>query len=152
MRADVLVNNVGVYPAGDILHARSGAFRVALETHFFGCLSTCRAFVPAVLEAGYGRVVNVSGGYSSFGEKLGGPAAYCASKAALNALTVKLAREVRGDVKVNAACPGWVRTRMGGPQATGPMERGADTIVRRATRSRRGPHGGFFRGRRRIPW
>lgn len=75
------------------------------------------------------------------------------SKAALNALTVKLAEEVRGgDVTVNAVCPGWVRTRMGGPSATVSIEDGADTIAWLATLPAGGPNGGFFRERRRIPW
>jgi NAD(P)-dependent dehydrogenase (short-subunit alcohol dehydrogenase family) len=64
-----------------------------------------------MMQRGYGRVVNVS-----FGEGLG-PAAYAVSKAALNALTVKVSQAVHGDVKVNAMCPGWVRTDMGGSGA-----------------------------------
>jgi NAD(P)-dependent dehydrogenase (short-subunit alcohol dehydrogenase family) len=72
--------------------------------------------------------------------------------AALNALTLRLAREVRGDVKVNAVCPGWVRTRMGGPGATVSLADGADTIVWLATLPRSGPNGGFFRERKRIAW
>jgi NAD(P)-dependent dehydrogenase (short-subunit alcohol dehydrogenase family) len=70
----------------------------------------------------------------------------------LNAFTVKLAAELRGDVKVNAVCPGWVRTRMGGRNASRSVEEGADTIVWLATLPARGPSGGFFRDRKRIPW
>ena len=72
--------------------------------------------------------------------------------AALNALTLKLANEVRGDVKVNAGCPGWVRTRMGGEAATSSLEEGADTIVWLATLPASGPSGGFYRHRRLVPW
>jgi NAD(P)-dependent dehydrogenase (short-subunit alcohol dehydrogenase family) len=108
--------------------------------------------MPATLEAGYGRVVNVSSGYGSFGEGLEGRAAYSLSKAALDALTLKLAAEVRGDVKVNAACPGWVRTRMGGSGTRRSVEKGAETIVWLATLPAGGRNGGFFRDRRRIPW
>jgi NAD(P)-dependent dehydrogenase (short-subunit alcohol dehydrogenase family) len=71
----------------------------------------------------------------------------------LNALTCILADELRGaDLKVNAACPGWVRTEMGGPEAPRTPAEGADTIVWLATLPRRGPSGGFFRDRKRIPW
>jgi NAD(P)-dependent dehydrogenase (short-subunit alcohol dehydrogenase family) len=105
-----------------------------------------------MVKRGYGRVVNVSSGYGAFAEGLEGPAPYSVAKAALNALTMKLAREVKGDVKVNAACPGWVRTRMGGPQANSSPEEGADTIVWLATLPARGPNGGFFRRRKQIPW
>ncbi|HVP15230.1 MAG TPA: SDR family NAD(P)-dependent oxidoreductase [Terriglobales bacterium] len=152
VRVDVLVNNAGIYPPGAVLDTDPGTFREVMETNFFGALWTCRAFVPAMLDAGYGRVVNVSSGSGSFGEGLDGPAAYCVSKAALDALTVKLASESRGDVKVNAVCPGWVRTRMGGPGARRSVEKGAETIVWLATLPADGPNGGFFRDRKRIPW
>jgi len=66
-----------------------------------------------MMQCGYGRVVNLSSGGGSFGESLG-LAAYVVSKTALNALTVKVFQAVHGDVKVNAMCPGWVRTDMGG--------------------------------------
>jgi NAD(P)-dependent dehydrogenase (short-subunit alcohol dehydrogenase family) len=148
----VLVNNAGVYPEGTVLSAGWEAFRLALEVNFLGALRTCRAFLPAMIRAGYGRVVNVSSGYGSFEEGLEGPAAYSLSKAALNALTAKLASEVPGDVKVNAACPGWVRKRMGGAGATRSVEKGAETIVWLATLPAGGPSGGFFRDRRRIAW
>jgi NAD(P)-dependent dehydrogenase (short-subunit alcohol dehydrogenase family) len=157
LRVDVLVNNAAVNPAGTLLEAPAEAFREAIGTNFAGALWTCRAFVPAMVAAGYGRVVNVSSDYGSFGAGLEGPAAYSLSKAALNALTVKLASEVTDDVKVNAAHPGWVRTRMGGPAAQrSPAARSPEDaargIVWLATLSPRGPNGGFFRDHRRIPW
>ena len=157
IRVDVLVNNAAIYPQGALLEATAEEFRDTLATNFAGALWTCRAFVPTMLAVGYGRVVNVSSGYGSFTAGLEGPAAYSLSKAALNALTVKLAAEVRDDVKVNAADPGWVRTRMGGPEAlrspaAHSPEDAAAGIVWLATLSARGPNGGFFRNRRRIPW
>lgn len=149
---DVLVNNAAVYPGGSLLSASPEALRDAFETNFWGAAWTCRAWLPAMIERGHGRVVNVSSGYGSFAEGLEGPAAYALSKAALNALTLRLASEVSGDVKVNAACPGWVRTRMGGRGAPRSVEQGADTIVWLATLGRGGPNGGFFRDRERIAW
>jgi NAD(P)-dependent dehydrogenase (short-subunit alcohol dehydrogenase family) len=153
VRVDVLVNNAGVYPTGPALRMTTETLRETLNTNFFGAVWTCQAFMPAMLRAGYGRIVNVSSGYGAFAEDLEGPAAaYSISKAALNALTLRLAGEVRGNVKVNAVCPGWVRTRMGGPGATVSLAAGADTIVWLATLPRSGPNGGFFRERRRIGW
>jgi NAD(P)-dependent dehydrogenase (short-subunit alcohol dehydrogenase family) len=105
-----------------------------------------------MLARGYGRIVNVSSEWGSFAEGLGGPASYSLTKAALGALTVVTARSVRGDVKVNACSPGWVRTRMGGVDAALSPEEGADTIVWLATLPAKGPNGGFFRERRQIPW
>ena len=151
-RVDVLVNNAGVYPGGDLLGMPAGEIQEAMAINFLGALWTSRAWMPGMIRRGYGRVVNVSSGYGAFSEGLEGPAAYAVSKAALNALTVRLASEARGDVKVNAACPGWVRTRMGGPGATSSVEEGADTIVWLATLPGDGPSGGFFRRRRPIAW
>ncbi len=151
-QVDVLVNNAGVYPSGSLLAASPEVLQRTFETNFWGAVWTCRAWLPEMNERGYGRVVNVSSGYGSFEEGLEGPAAYALSKAALNALTLRLASEVSGDVKVNAVCPGWVRTRMGGSGATRSVEQGADTIVWLATLDRDGPNGGFFRDRERIGW
>jgi NAD(P)-dependent dehydrogenase (short-subunit alcohol dehydrogenase family) len=149
---DVLVNNAGVYRKGACLGVPLEAVRESLEVHLLGPLALCQALVPGMMQRGYGRVVNVSSGYGSFSEGLQGDAAYSISKAALNALTLKLAGEVRGDVKVNAACPGWVRTRMGGQNADRSVEEGADTIVWLATLPAGGPSGGIFRDRKPIAW
>jgi NAD(P)-dependent dehydrogenase (short-subunit alcohol dehydrogenase family) len=149
---DVLVNNAGVYHGGDSLHVPMDAVREAMEVHFFGPLALCQALVPGMVRRGYGRVVNVSSGFGALSDGLPGDAAYALSKAGLNALTIKVASEAGADVKVNAACPGWVRTRMGGEGATRSVEAGADTIVWLATLPSSGPSGEFFRDRARIPW
>jgi NAD(P)-dependent dehydrogenase (short-subunit alcohol dehydrogenase family) len=150
---DVLVNNAGVYPQGGMLEPNGlAAMEDALRVNFWGAFWCCQEFVPGMVERGFGRVVNVSSGYGSFGEGLDGPPAYCVSKAALNALTVKLAQEVKGDVKVNSVCPGWVRTRMGGAGAELAPEDAVGTIVWLATLPKQGPNGGFFRDREPVPW
>ena len=149
---DVLVNNAGIYSTGDSFTVAMSAVRESMAVHLFGPLALCRALVPGMVARGYGRVVNVSSGYGAFSSGLGPDTAYAISKAALNALTLKLAGEVRGDVKINAGCPGWVRTRMGGKSATSSIEEGADTIVWLATLPDSGPSGGFFRHRRPVPW
>jgi NAD(P)-dependent dehydrogenase (short-subunit alcohol dehydrogenase family) len=78
---------------------------------------------------------------------------YRVSKAGLNVLTRTLAQELapRG-IKVNSVCPGWVRTDMGGPNATRDVEHGASGIVWAATLPPAGPTNGFFRDGRPIPW
>jgi NAD(P)-dependent dehydrogenase (short-subunit alcohol dehydrogenase family) len=147
----VLVNNTGVYPTEGVFSMSEETLVMALEVNTVGPFRTCRALVPGMTQRGYGRVVNVSSGGGSFGEGLG-PAAYAVSKAALNALTVKVSQAVHGDVKVNAMCPGWVRTDMGGSGAPRSPEEAANTLVWLATLPADGPNGGFFRDREPILW
>jgi NAD(P)-dependent dehydrogenase (short-subunit alcohol dehydrogenase family) len=154
-RLDALVNNAAVYLDEDVsvFEVDEQTVRATLETNFYGPLAMCRAFIPVMQAQRYGRVVNVSSGAGQLSEMTGRSAAYKVSKAALNALTRIVADEVRhANVKVNAACPGWVRTSMGGPHAPRSVEQGADTIVWLATLPEEGPTGGFFRDRTPIPW
>jgi NAD(P)-dependent dehydrogenase (short-subunit alcohol dehydrogenase family) len=75
------------------------------------------------------------------------------SKTALNAATRTLAAELQGSgILVNAMCPGWVKTRMGGSSAPRTVAQGADTAVWLATLPDGGASGGFFRDRKPIPW
>lgn len=117
-----------------------------------GPLRLIRALAPKMIERKYGRIVNLSSGWGSFAEGMGGPGLYGVTKAALNALTVRLSKEFPASVKVNAMCPGWVRTRMGGQGATKSPDEGADTAVWLATLPDDGPTGGFFRDRKPIEW
>lgn len=150
---DVLVNNAAIYPAGDAAAIDLTALDQAWAVNARGPWLLCQAFVPGMRHRGYGRIVNVSSGGGSFAEGLAaGHAAYAVTKAALNALTVCLAYTLSGDVKVNAMCPGWVRTRMGGPAAPRSPETAAKTAVWLATLPRDGPSGGFFRDCKPIPW
>jgi NAD(P)-dependent dehydrogenase (short-subunit alcohol dehydrogenase family) len=77
--------------------------------------------------------------------------AYRVSKASLNALTRILARQIER-LRINAVCPGWVRTDMGGESASRSVEQGARGIVWAATLGSKGPHGGFFRDEKAIDW
>jgi len=152
---DVLVNNAGVYPEGDALSTSIDQLDQAWTVNTQGPWLMVKAFVPGMVERGYGRVVNVSSGSGSFGEGLdANHAAYAASKAALNALTMTLddALPDGPDVKVNSMGPGWVHTRMGGEAAPRTPEEGADTALWLAPLPEEGPSGGFFRDRERIPW
>jgi NAD(P)-dependent dehydrogenase (short-subunit alcohol dehydrogenase family) len=95
VQVDVLVNNAGVLGEAGLLDSTSGEWEAHVGVNLLGPAWTCQVFVPPMVRAGYGRVVNVSSGWGSFHEGLGGPAPYSITKAALNALTVTLAREVR---------------------------------------------------------
>ena len=149
---DILVNNAAVYPPGDLLTLDHAVLSEAFAVNTFGPLRLIQALAPAMVRRGWGRIVNLSSEYGALSDGLEGPAAYSLSKAALNAITLRLGRELPAAVKVNAMCPGWVNTRMGGAGAPRTPEEGADTAIWLATLPDGGPTGGFFRDRRPIPW
>jgi NAD(P)-dependent dehydrogenase (short-subunit alcohol dehydrogenase family) len=154
-RVDVLVNNAAVllFENEDALSIPADAYQRTFDTNVFGVVEVCRVFVPEMLRAGYGRVVNVSSGAGQLATMSTYAPAYSMSKTALNAFTWILASTYRGrGVLVNAVDPGWVRTDMGGPSAPRSSQQGADTIVWLATLPDNGPNGGFFRDRRPIEW
>ena len=148
---DILVNNAGILNHGSLLEADSD-FDSAMQVMVAAPLDLIRLCTPNWRQTGWGRIVNVSSGWGSFAEGLGGPGAYGVAKASLNALTMALPRDLPPGVKVNAMCPGWVRTRMGGSSASRTPEEGADTAVWLALLADDGPTGGFFRDRRPIDW
>ncbi len=108
---------------------------------------------PALVDLMQSFVHEVAAGVH---QKNGWPSnAYSVSKVGLNALTRVLARELASDkrgILVNAACPGWVRTRMGGSSAPRTPEQGARTPVWLSLLPEGGPNGGFFRDEKAIPW
>jgi NAD(P)-dependent dehydrogenase (short-subunit alcohol dehydrogenase family) len=82
-----------------------------------------------------------------------GPPAYQVSKAGLNAVTRTLAGELRREgILVNAVCPDWVATDIGGAGASRALREGAQGIVWAATLPHDGPSGGFFRDGKPLPW
>lgn len=153
-RLDVLVNNAAIdYDTWQrAVTADLGLVREAAETNLYGPWRTAIAFAPLLCASAHPRLVNVSSEAASLTNMGGGTPAYTASKTALNALTRMLAAELRADgVLVNAVCPGWVATDMGGPGGR-PVEEGAASVVYAATLPDDGPTGGFFRDGRPLPW
>jgi NAD(P)-dependent dehydrogenase (short-subunit alcohol dehydrogenase family) len=152
---DVLVNNAAVLrdEGVGIVELPADDLRTTFETNLFGPIAVSQAFAPGMVARGYGRIVNVSSEAGQLASMNTYAPAYSMSKAALNAFTRQLAAATRGSgVLVNSACPGWVRTAMGGPGAPRSVEEGADTIVWLATLGAKGPTGGFFSDRKSIPW
>ncbi len=154
----VLVNNAGFFPdpmpssgRAGILDAELDTLRRGFETNTLAPLRITQLLIP--LMNGWGRVVNVSSGMGQLSEMNGCCPGYRLSKTALNAVTRIFADELGGTgVKVNAVCPGWVRTDLGGPDADLSVEEGARGIVWAATLPDEGPSGGFFRHGEPIPW
>lgn len=149
---DILVNNAGVLDEGGVLSVSDAAWAHSQRVNLQAPFELIRALAPAMAQRGWGRIVNVSSGWGSFADGLTGPAAYSITKAGLNALTLVLSQELPKGVKVNAACPGWVATDMGGADAPRSPRKGAEGIVWLATLPDDGPTGGFFRDRKRIAW
>jgi NAD(P)-dependent dehydrogenase (short-subunit alcohol dehydrogenase family) len=143
----VLVNNAAVHydtwrtaTAADI----EGVVREAFETNVLGAWRLIRAFVPLMRRSGWGRIVNVSSGAGAISSMGAGTPAYSTTKAALNALTKVVAAELRGTgILVNAVCPGWVATDLGGLGGR-PVKDGAAGIVWAATLPDDGPTGRLF--------
>jgi NAD(P)-dependent dehydrogenase (short-subunit alcohol dehydrogenase family) len=162
-RLDILVNNAGIMvdTQSGILELDPGVFNNTLTTNVFGPLLLAQACVPLMKANGYGRIVNMSSTLGSLSDMSNPDSPYGAvlspayrlSKTLLNGITVLLANALRGtNILVNSACPGWVRTDMGGDQAPLTPEQGADTPVWLATLPDGGPNGGFFRERQPIVW
>jgi NAD(P)-dependent dehydrogenase (short-subunit alcohol dehydrogenase family) len=151
---DVLVNNAGVIVDGDnaVLEISDDLFRKTLETNTLGPLRVTRSFVPLLRKSKAPRVINVSsGGGQLTGGADGWAPAYCISKTALNGVTVQLAAALP-DFAVNSVCPGWVRTEMGGENASRSVEEGADTIVWLASEAPQDLSCKFLRDRKEISW
>jgi NAD(P)-dependent dehydrogenase (short-subunit alcohol dehydrogenase family) len=118
---NVLINNAGIYPdkGQTILTLPRDRMAETFQTNTFGPLEVIQAFLPYLREAAGARVINVSSGYGQLDGLSPDVTSYCLSKLALNGLTIMLAKALRADkIAVNSMCPGWVRTDMGGPNAT----------------------------------
>src|SRR5213075_1485672 len=127
-------------------------FRNTLETNRLGALRVTRAFVQLLRRSKAPRVINVSsGGGQLTGGADGWSPAYCISKTALNGVTVQLAAALP-KFAVNSVCPGWVRTDMGGSNATRSVAEGASGIAWLAADAPQTETGKFWRDRKEIPW
>ncbi len=153
VRLDVLINNAGIVHRADrdLSADNEDVLLTTLATNSLGPLRVVRALLP-MLNAG-GRIINISSEGGSMTDPVGGwSPAYCVSKSLLNAMARHLAYELEDrKITVNAICPGWVKTDMGGKSAPRSVERGAETLVWMAT-ANSVPTGMFFRDKKVIPW
>lgn len=164
-KLDALVNNAGIFVdfGVPVQSTPDEILRNTFETNFFGAWTVIQEFLPLIERSDAGRIVNVSSTVGSLAE-ISNPAspydgfrapAYAASKTALNALTVLLAREYRDNprVKINSICPGWVASGAPGTEgAPRTVEQGARIIVEMATSGEDGGNGGFYNDEGKIAW
>jgi NAD(P)-dependent dehydrogenase (short-subunit alcohol dehydrogenase family) len=153
-RLDALVNNAGILldDDKDVLTTTPEIFETTLRTNTLGALLVSQAFVPFLKSSDAPRIVNVSSGGGQLADGADGWApTYCISKTALNGVTVQLAAALP-KFAVNSVCPGWVRTDMGGSNATRSVAEGASGIVWLAAEAPQKETGKFWRDRKIIPW
>ncbi|SEW24912.1 SDR family NAD(P)-dependent oxidoreductase [Luteibacter sp. 329MFSha] len=154
-RLDILVNNAGGFydPTGRPSKADVDAIRGAMDVNLIGAWCLSSAALPLMKRHNYGRIVNVSSECAARAMCGENSPAYRVSKAALNAYTQVLARELMGSgIVVNAVCPGWTATRLGGGGGR-PVTESAEGVVWAALLpDRESTTGEFFRDRVRLPW
>ena len=163
-RLDVLINNAGIVDPEDWQSTAENvpidALRRTFETNFFGLVDLTQRLLPLLRRSEHPRIVNQSSILASLTEHSDPNSviadvhalAYDASKTAVNAFTVHLAKVLRSSpIKVNSAHPGNVKTDM---NSAGDLtvEEGARTAVELATLADDGPTGDFFHDGKRLPW
>jgi NAD(P)-dependent dehydrogenase (short-subunit alcohol dehydrogenase family) len=162
-KLDILVNNAAATTAYGETAAQADLknAEATLATTLFGTWRLTQAFLPLLRDSKHARIVNVSSGAGShvdtaFGLSTSngmGPS-YAIAKAALNALTHKLATEEKhSGMLINAVCPGFTATFEGG-EAMGarPVKDGAASVIWACTIPDDGPTGGFFRDGKPLGW
>jgi NAD(P)-dependent dehydrogenase (short-subunit alcohol dehydrogenase family) len=163
-KVDVLVNNAGANYEFSTGNRPSQldveTLKATSETNVFGVFAVIHHFLPLLQKSEAAQIVNVSstlGSLTAAGNPDGAyyginTLAYNASKTALNALTVSLAKDLSAEqISVNSICPGWVQTDMGSAAAPRTVEQGA-TVITKLAMMETPPTGQFFDEVGGIPW
>jgi NAD(P)-dependent dehydrogenase (short-subunit alcohol dehydrogenase family) len=158
-KLDIIVNNAGVFlesnpnnggSFAEALKADPVIILKSIEVNTMGPLKVVQSLVEH-LEVN-ARIINISSGMGALQDMSGGYPGYRISKTALNALTRMLHSELReSKISVNSVCPGWVKTDMGGSNASLTTFEGVQTTLWLATMNNP-PSGGFYRDKKEIPW
>jgi len=152
---DVLINNAGILIPGlkhkiDAIDTDDDSIMETFNINTVGALRVCKAVIP--LMPPKSRIINISSGMGQMEGMGTGSLAYRLSKSALNAMTIVLSQELMGkSIKVNAICPGWVQTDMGGYEATLTVKESAESI-KKFTLSDNFPNGKFLRHGEELVW
>lgn len=165
-KLDILVNNAGILKenlvgGNNSSQVEGNVLRDTFEVNFFAVIELTQALLPLIKRSKAGRIVNLSSILASLSLhsmpdspiEQAKSVAYNTSKTALNAYTVHLAHELKHTaIKVNAAHPGWVKTALGGANASMEVDGSGKTSVQLATLDAEGPTGGFFHQGKALPW
>ena len=152
---DILINNAGILIPGlkhkiDAVETDDESILKTFNINTVGVLRVCKAVLPLMQPTS--RIINISSGMGQMEGMATGSIAYRLSKSALNALTIVLSQELSSkDIKVNAICPGWVQTDMGGYEATLTVKESVESIKKFAL-SDDFPNGKFLRHGEILPW
>ena len=152
---DFLINNAGILIPGlkhkiDAVETDDESILKTFNINTVGVLRVCKAVLPMMQPTS--RIINISSGMGQMNGMTTGSIAYRLSKSALNALTIVLSQELSSKgIKVNAICPGWVQTDMGGYEATLTVKESVESIKKFAL-SDNFPNGKFLRHGEILPW
>jgi NAD(P)-dependent dehydrogenase (short-subunit alcohol dehydrogenase family) len=153
---DVLINNAAVLEdhGEDILKLNAEMLDRTMKTNVNGPILVTQYFLPHLAKSpSGGRIINVSSGAGSLSRMSTYAPAYSISKAALNAVTRQMAGALKSqNMAVNCVDPGWVRTDMGGSQASHSVEQGAESIVWLAADAPQTETGKFWHDKRETEW
>ena len=115
---DILVNNAAIiHPVVSLKDFDMEEWEHVIKVNLIGSVALTKLVIPGMISRGHGKIINIS----SVGGRKGasGRSAYRASKAAVNNIMVSLSEEFKSKKVIVASFhPGWVRTDMGGPNAT----------------------------------
>ena len=152
LNIDVIVNNAGVLlDSESINEVSSEKILTTFKINTLGPILVIQNFLPLMNKNG--RIINVSSGLGAFSEMSSHAPTYSISKSALNAVTKQFSFSlVENNIGVNSVSPGWVKTDMGGNNATRTVEKGAETIVWLAEEAPHNFTGRFFRDKKELDW
>lgn len=150
---DVLINNAGIFidPDYPALKTELKSIEQTFQTNTLGPLRVTLTMLPLMKKNG-GHIINISSGKGQLEDMEGGSLGYRLSKTALNCVTKTLSSELSPfNIQINAVCPGWVKTEMGGPNASLSVDQAVSNIIWLITYPH-GKSGSFFSSRKVIPW